>query len=358
MMIHHARARLAAFTLIELLVVIAIIAVLVGLLVPAVQKVREAANRMNCSNNMKQIGLALHNYQATMGYLPTSGEGNSGSGLVTAFDIHSTYTQVLPFVEADNAYKMFDISLPYDHPTNVANGAGKSVIKTFLCPSYSAPGDPNGYGQTDYMPIAYIDIDPTTGARSTVAANRVSGLLTLHYEVLGSGSARPPAVTSVTASNGVVVVKRQGRNIAAVLDGTSNTVAIIEDAGRAHETMSPFMKSNYMAYGGSGAASPTGLRNSYRWAEPDNSNGVSGPHNATDNKVAKINNHSTPIGGGSTCPWSVNNCGPNGEPFSFHSGGCNAIWGDGHVQFVRDNISAQVLRSILTPEGGETLNID
>jgi prepilin-type N-terminal cleavage/methylation domain-containing protein/prepilin-type processing-associated H-X9-DG protein len=366
MMTLHARARRSAFTLIELLVVIAIIAVLVGLLVPAVQKVREAANRMSCSNNMKQIGLALHNHQSTMGYLPTSGEGNASSGSPpsTAFDVQSTFTQILPYVEADNAYKLFDISIPYDHPTNVANGAGKAIIKTFLCPSYSAPADPNGYGQTDYMPVAYTDIDPNTGCRCTLSSPnscaqfRTAGLLTPHYEVLGSGTASPPAVTAASTNNAAVVIKRQGRSIAAVLDGTSNTVAIIEDAGKAHESLSPFMKANYKAYGGSGAPSPTGLRNNYRWAEPDNGNGVSGPHQATDTKVAKINNHGNPIGGGTTCPWSLNNCGPNDEPYAYHSGGCNAVWGDGHVQFIRDAISPQVLRGILTPEGGETVNID
>jgi len=366
MLMSYSRARRSAFTLIELLVVIAIIAVLVGLLVPAVQKVREAANRMSCSNNMKQIGLALHNYQSSMGYLPTSGEGNSGSGSPpsTAFDVHSTMTQILPYVEQDNVYKMFDISVPYDHPTNVANGAGKAVIKTYLCPSYSGPPDPVGYGNTDYMPVAYTDIDLNTGCRCTLSSPnscaqfRVAGLLTPHYEVLASGTGSPPAVADVNTNNAAVVVKRQGRSIAAVMDGTSNTVALIEDAGKAHESISPFMKANYKAYGGSGAASPTGLRNNYRWAEPDNGNGVSGSHNATDTKVAKINNHSNPIGGGAACPWSVNNCGPNDEPYSYHSGGCNAVWGDGHVQFIRDSISPQILRGILTPEGGETVSVD
>jgi prepilin-type processing-associated H-X9-DG protein len=100
------------------------------------------------------------------------------------------------------------------------------------------------------------------------------------------------------------------------------------------------------------------MRNNYRWAEPDVSNGVSGPHQAADSKVAKINNNASPVGGPTTCPWSLNNCGPNDEPFAYHSGGVNAVFGDGHVQFVNDKITAVVLRSICTPEGGETVNLD
>src|SRR5262245_48148851 len=156
--------RRQGFTLIELLVVIAIIAILIGLLLPAVQKVREAASRMSCSNNLKQIGLGLHNYDSTYGYLPTSGEGNSPDNQTTWMDLHSTYTHLLPYVEQDNVYKQINIKLRYNHPLNAA--AYKTKIKIFLCPSNGvSKNDPLGYGQADYMPIAYTDIDPTTGAR-------------------------------------------------------------------------------------------------------------------------------------------------------------------------------------------------
>ncbi len=338
------------FTLIELLVVIAIIAILIALLVPAVQKVREAAARLQCTNNLKQIGLAMHNYHDALKSLPTSGQcdslGTPTGVVVNQFDVHSFFVMILPYVEQGSVYKMFDTTTPNAYGATArpytthgyayddgrfpqGQVAAKTTIPIYLCPSnaMSAP-DPQGYGQCDYMPIVLTDIDPVTGIRN-----------------------------KATATPGFL---RCGPNkILNCTDGTSNTLAITEDSGRTHENIGNFTKSSYSSTPGTygfpvADALPSNRRRISAWADADTANGVSGPPNAAAGALkGVINQNAEPRGGPADCPWVNNNCGPNDEPFSLHTGGVNGVFGDGSVRFVSQTISPFAMRALCSSQAGD-----
>src|SRR5947209_5687603 len=194
------------FTLIELLVVIALIPILIGLLLPAVQKAREAAARMKCSNNLKQVGLALHNYEGANGKLPPLYPGTApGSTIFNYKYTWSVLAQLNPYLEQTNIYNSMDLNQPmYDATNQITSQNRFAVVQKvgiFLCPSDRGMPVSSAYGVTDMGPTNYV-------------ACHGSGVSGGGYGSPVNGDGIFPAVTGVKITD--------------IGDGTSNTAAFSE----------------------------------------------------------------------------------------------------------------------------------
>ena len=291
-----------AFTLIELLVVIAIIAVLIGLLLPAVQKVREAAARMSCQNNMKQFGLALHNYALT-------NDNKFPASRITVGGVSKfrSWTPVaLAYVEQDNVGRLWDNTIKWNTGTNLTTA--QNTFKLFKCPSA-----PDGRRQGVYGALGLGDYGSVNAIRRRFyTANNIGGFPT-------AGSA--PGDEAVGA-----LQKEKDTPIVAIGDGTSNTIMIAEDAGRPNL----FRK-------GKDTGGITG--DGHGWADPDCGFSVDGVQ-------ADL------VTTGGTC---YINCTNDSELYSFHSGGINVCLADGSVRFIRESIAPSTLAALVTANGGDIL---
>ena len=297
---HNATRR--GFTLVELLVVIAIIAMLVTLLLPAVQSAREAARRTQCINNIRQVGLAILNYESAEGRLPHSGQGLTRD-FKTQFNLQSTFAIILPYLEETSTFDRIDKTVPYN-ATPMNKQVAQHVVDAFICPTNplrSNPADSLGFGCVDYGATIHCNIDPETGLPDSSAI------------ALGALGLKPNKLSKVS-------------------DGTSKTIAMAEDTGRNEE-----MDSLY--------EDPVegGVRKQWRWADPDNAFGVSW----------KVNQHLRPWGGPEDCPWLTMNCGPNDEILSFHPGGAHAVYCDGHAALLSEEMDHRVLRALVSRAEGD-----
>jgi prepilin-type N-terminal cleavage/methylation domain-containing protein/prepilin-type processing-associated H-X9-DG protein len=364
-----------AFTLIELLVVIAIIAVLIALLLPAVQSAREAARRAQCTNNLKQIGLAFHNYESSNSAFPPAGEstyfGTTPAQSQFVDGGYSALARALPYMEGGASFNSINFNIyEYNDAMGINLTGSATVVQVFLCPSSTRQPDggrdgvdPNdggisaftgGYGYNDYGPTCYTDIDP------------------FGQSLYASSYPATPFRNKFSRANGLL---KQGKTrIAEITDGTSNTIMIGEDAGRDPRYLSPYIQDVYQGLAPNGTyyatttaylaanlpadPGPAGgealYRRYWRWAEPDECYGVSG----TPNNKFRPDHEILPFMTAGPFIAQGTNAGNNDELGSFHPGGVNCLFGDGHVAFIKDSVNPVTLRGLVTLSGGEVISSD
>jgi prepilin-type N-terminal cleavage/methylation domain-containing protein/prepilin-type processing-associated H-X9-DG protein len=335
------------FALIELLVVIALIAVLIGLLLPAVQKVREAAARMSCSNNLKQIGLALHSYEGSTGSFPTAFRLLTVPDLVapngTGTYGPSAFVLILPYLEQDNVYRQIDVNRAALNPVNMPpnNPAYSTPIKTFLCPS--APGN-SKVDYADELGNSFNNFGVTIAYPSGLVFGRTD------YAPDAGMQAAVPGI-SINAGASILCEPPDGPvRITGITDGTSNTIMVIEDAGRPTWYGSRGVAA-VPGYTGAPGTTPQGGGG---WADPLNYIATNGSDPSGSGIAAGGNFMGIPA-----APWScANGCGNDSEIFGFHTGGSNMLFGDGSVRFIRNGLTMNQMQALLSRAGGEVITFD
>jgi len=315
------------FTLVELLVVIAIIAVLIALLLPAVQAAREAARRTQCVNNLKQLGLALHNFHDANLYFPPARDQLTTSPSLSTLWVCSWHARILPYVEQQGLYQLYRFDRDWqDAATNDAVGGPiKQNVPGFTCPS--APTRNNrplntNRANTDY--VATTEREYPNPFLSAMESSAVSLGDPNYIGVLGHNVLKALNPASISLAN---------RRMASITDGTSNTFLLAECAGRNTFWWMGKRQTTTISAG--------------PWGKPDSRIQIGGCDPSNPNYPINSNNIAGP---------KAVNCINSKEIYGFHPSGATVCFADGSVKMVSSNLDLSVAVALLTRERGEQIS--
>jgi prepilin-type N-terminal cleavage/methylation domain-containing protein/prepilin-type processing-associated H-X9-DG protein len=309
------RSRHSGFTLVELLVVITIIGILIALLLPAVQAAREAARRLQCQNNLKQVGLALMNYEAAARMFPPGGLTiANGHG-------HSWWIRIMPYIEANNVVEQWDQTGAstgwMGANTHNCNIVRNKQFPFMYCPSSTLPALVLTMASPNDLNIQAATYAGISGAKNHRTA----------YDLATVGWPYTPGI----ACNGGVIVELRGVAIAEITDGTSNTLAVGE-------------QSDWLLRNDLSAAD---CRSDCGHGFPMGPNGGEVGTNKQATRAFNVTCVHHRINERSASAFGVSgNCGPNTPIQSVHSGGANVVLADGSVQFLSETLDINVLYNL------------